>query len=214
MIPMQTVKYSFRRLMLAGVVALAGCASQPATAPDAVAIAGPAPVATAQAPLSFPTAFQTVGAISEAQSAAVISAFNAALAGKLAGCKAACKLLTAKDRPTRVLLDADLAFEVGSAQLRPELLLPLADAVVASRSAGAWVIHVIGHSDAEADAGLAERRATAVAAYLSGQGVAGGRLRAEGRAARDGATRRVELVFAPIIEGREVRAWMPPEGAR
>lgn len=182
---------------------LAGCAGDPAA--SVASDADPQSVAAAAAALAVPIA----GAVAEARLAAVIAAFDAALKAKLAALplSPAYRLVSAGGQPARLLVDADHAFEVGNAQLKPELLLPLADAVEASRIGGAWVIHVIGLAASRDDVDLAERRAASVLAYLASKGLSGGRLRAE---TRSGGSARLELQFVPIVEGREAQAWMAP----
>ncbi|MDP3295131.1 MAG: hypothetical protein Q8M37_10405 [Nevskia sp.] len=211
-----------RRLIRASLAALllglAACAgSPPESAPIVPAQDGaPVPLAGAEAP---PEAYAVAGALPQAQLPAVLAAFNGAVKTTLGEASGIWRLQPERDRPTRVVLDAERAFETGSAQLRPELLLPLSEIATATRggsgagagaSAGAWVIHVIGHAERAEDTSLTERRATAIAAYLAEQGVPGGRLRAETRSEKNGAGHRIELVFAAIVEGRELRAWMPP----
>lgn len=211
-----------RTLIRAGLAALllglAACAGAPQEAAPIVPAkdGAPVPVAAAESPSE---AYAVAGALPQAQLPAVLAAFNGALKAKLGGVSGFWRLQPERDRPMRVVLDAERAFETGSAQLRPELLLPLSEIATATRgggsasagaSAGAWVIHVIGHAERAEDASLSERRATAIAAYLAEQEVPGGRLRAETRSEKNGAGHRIELVFAAIVEGRELRAWMPP----
>ncbi|MBA4286921.1 MAG: hypothetical protein C0434_15465 [Xanthomonadaceae bacterium] len=185
----------------AALLMLAGCAADPAgsAATDADR------QSAAEAALAVPIA----GAVPEAQLAAVIAGFDAALKAKLAALplSPAYRLVSGGGQPSRLILDAERAFEVGNAQLKPEMLLPLADAVEASRVGGAWVVHVIGVAATRDDGDLAERRAASVRAYLAGKGLSGGRLRAE---SRSGSGRSLELQFVPIVEGREARAWMAP----
>lgn len=200
--------------LAASLLGLAACAgSPPESAPIVPAKDGaPVPLAGADSPSE---AYAVAGALPQAQLPAVLAAFNGALKAALGGASDIWRLQLERDRPTRVVLDAERAFETGSAQLRPELLLPLSEIATATRggsgtAAGAWVIHVIGHAERAEDASLTERRATAIASYLAEQEVPGGRLRAETRSEKNGAGHRIELVFAAIVEGRESRAWMPP----
>ncbi|WP_295684388.1 OmpA family protein [uncultured Nevskia sp.] len=207
-----------RRLIRASLAALllglAACAgSPPESAPIVPAQDGaPVPLAGADSPSE---AYAVAGALPPAQLAAVLTTFNAELKAKLGASSGSWRLVPERDRAMRVVFDADRAFETGSAQLRPELLLPLSELAKAARggnaSAGPWVIHVIGHAERAEDASLSERRATAIASYLAEQDVPGGRLRAETRNEKNGAGHRIELVFAAIVAGRESRAWMPPE---
>lgn len=78
-----------------------------------------------------------------------------------------------------------ILFETGQARIRPESA-PLLDEVVALlRQNGALKLVVEGHTDnvgtSPANLELSRRRAQAVVQYLSGQGIAAARLRAEGR---------------------------------
>lgn len=202
-----------RASLAALLLGLAACAgSPPETAPIVPAQDGaPVPLAGADSPSE---AYAVAGALPPAQLPAVLAAFNGALKATLGETSGIWRLQPERDRPTRVVFDADRAFETGSAQLRPELLLPLSELAKAARAgnatAGPWVIHVIGHAERAEDASLSERRATAIASYLAEQDVPGGRLRAETRSEKNGAGHRIELVFATIVQGRESRAWMPP----
>lgn len=196
-----------RLCMLAALLSLAGCMAEAPTSAPAVVPQAPVPVATSGAPT---LAFAVADAIPEAQLSAVIAGFDGTLKAKLAALplSSAFRMVSGGGQPARLILDADRAFEVGNAQLKPELLLPLADTVDASRVAGAWVIHVIGVASTADEADLAERRAASVLAYLGGKGIAGGRLRSE---TRRGSAHTLELQFVPIVQGREARAWMAPE---
>lgn len=204
---------SMRAGLVALLIGLASCADTSSTVPQVPAKdAAPVPLADAESPAE---GYAAAGALPQAQYAATVAAFNAGLKAALGAPSGSWRLQPERDRPTRVVLDADRAFEAGSSQLRPELLLPLSGIAAATRSggtgsAGAWVVHVIGHAERAEDAGLAERRALAIASYLAGQDLPGGRLRAETRSDRNGEGHRIELVFAAIVEGRELRAWMPP----
>lgn len=187
---------------------LAGCASQPvpvAAVPDAAAeaamLGGSAPV---------------VGAIPLDQLGTRVDALQATLAQRLQAERGSGVIGVSRraDGAPRLLLDTAQSFEVGSAQLRAGMLLRLADCATAVTGAGAFVVHVIGLNEPGTRADgetLGERRAVAVLSYLRQRGLPASRLRAEGRAAADAAAaQRLELVFEPIVQGREVRAWMPP----
>lgn len=186
---------------------LAGCASQPVpvAVPDAAAeaavLGGSAPV---------------VGAIPVDQVAIRVDALQANLAQRLPAERGSGVIGVSRraDGAPRLLLDTAQSFEVGSAQLRAGMLLRLADCATAVSGAGAFVVHVIGLNEPGSKADgetLGERRAVAVLSYLRARGLPASRLRAEGRAAADAAAaQRLELVFEPIVQGREVRAWMPP----
>lgn len=202
----------------AGIL-LAGCATQ-VSQPVAVAPVAAAQPAAPAGPVTNPVTALTIpvaGAITAAQSPAVLAALQADLARRLkpetsAGAVAVLRLA---DGAPRVVLDIAQAFEVDSAQLRPETLSRLADCAAAVQSAGAFVVHVIGTGPAARQPdveSLAERRATSAVAYLQSRGTPASRVRAEGRASPNGMPR-LELVFEPIISGREVRAWMAPASA-
>lgn len=121
----------------------------------------------------------------------------------------------------RVRVGADESFDTGTAQLQIGILQLYAEIAAIVRTAPA-VTHVVVHgdrSDADPAADLTARRAASVLNYLVTQSVPPARLRAEGRAARDPATReaegaatnrRVELIVKPIIAGQEAQAWQPP----
>ena len=122
-------------------------------------------------------------------------------------------------------LSGAAAFESGSAELPPAALdfyARLADVI---RRNDATVLHVIAHADAasrdDTAQSLSERRAASAASYLTNLGVPGTRLRYEGRGAREPLAtsdtaegqrrnRRLDFVVRPVVDGREVQAWMPP----
>lgn len=196
------------RAVLAPALAtlLAACAAQ-----------SPAPVAPpAVAPVALPAASVPVdGALPVAQSAVVLANLRDDLVRRLRpeASAGAVGVLQPPGGAPRVVLDVARAFEVDSAQMQPETLLRLAECALAVQSAGAFVVHVVGRGEPAPDAALeslAERRANSVAAYLVGRGLMGSRVRAEGRAA-SARPAALELVFEPVIAGREVRAWMPPQ---
>ena len=108
---------------------LAGCAApaaRPAPVP-AVAVAVPA--------VKVPAA----AAIPAAQRAAAVAALDLDLKarlGRLPLSDALRRIAGDGVQPPQLRLDADRAFEVGSGQLKPALLLPLAEAAGGSSSAG------------------------------------------------------------------------------
>ena len=177
-------------------IALPGCAAPVVRPPPAPAVPAPVPV------LAVPAAER----IPAGQRSAAIAGLEAALKAALPSTDTL-RLVAGTGQPPSLVIDADRAFEVDSGQLKPALLLPLADAAAASRAGGAWVLHVVGRAPAATDADLAERRAAAVRAYLGSRGIAEGRLRAE---VRSGPARRVEVHFSPVVQGSEAQAWMPP----
>jgi outer membrane protein OmpA-like peptidoglycan-associated protein len=192
----------------APVVLLAACAAPIKTPPPAVTKA-------AQVAQPLGAAFWVEDAIPAVQAAAVAKAMQTELLQRLpAGAVPSVqRIATAADGAPSVTINA-AAFEVGSAQMRPATLAPVAQCAAVAQSFGAVVVHVLGLADAMATGkanGLAERRAAAVAAYLAELGVAETRIRvSQARASTAAANGSVELVFEPIIVGREARAWMPP----
>jgi len=87
------------------------------------------------------------------------------------------------------------------------------------------VLHVVGYTDStgpeQYNRDLSRRRAASVARYLRGDGVVPARLQVEGRgeseprasnasAAERARNRRVEIYIKPIVEGQEERALAPP----
>lgn len=126
------------------------------------------------------------------------------------------------DRTLRVRLGADETFAPASAQLLPAALATYATIAGAVAAHPGVVTHVLVHGEtgsAEPATDLTARRAASVVHYLATRGLAVARLRGEGRGTAepytlglDGAVmnRRVELVFKPVIAGREAEAWVPP----
>lgn len=120
---------------------------------------------------------------------------------------------------------SDVSFDLDSAELRPNAMTTYAKIANVLKTYDKTVIHVVGHTDAsgsnEHNQSLSQRRASAVAGYMGGQGVPAGRLREEGRGERELAVRtadgvkesrnrRVDIIIKPVIEGREQEAWTPP----
>lgn len=180
---------------------LSACAATPVAAPVAAAQPAPAPVLAVALPVGV--------AIPPARQAGAIAALDAAMKTRLSALPLsdAWRRIGGGGQPPRLVIEADRAFEAGSAQLRPALLLPLAETAAASRAGGAWVLHAVGRAPTAADADLAERRAASVIAYLGTQGIVASRLRAE---TRSGTGRQIEVHLVPIVEGSEAQAWMPP----
>jgi outer membrane protein OmpA-like peptidoglycan-associated protein len=121
----------------------------------------------------------------------------------------------------RLRLGADESFDAGGAQLQPAAL-DLYARIGAVLKDAPVVTHVLVHGEREAaelPIDLTARRAASVANYLLATGLPAGRVRAEGRGAREPATaeaqaasvnRRVELVVKPVIAGSEADAWLAP----
>lgn len=174
----------------------------------------PVVVVTAAKPVAPPAvaipAYPVSDAIPEAQASAVLDALQADLARRLqARANASASVTRSSAGAPLVALFADSTFEVESAQMRAPTLLLLADCAYAAHAAGAFVVHVLGYAGTAEDADLAERRAATITSYLISQGLPASRVRTEARVTA-GTPRRIEIVFEPIVAGREVRAWMPP----
>lgn len=133
------------------------------------------------------------------------------------------QLLIGPDGALRLRAGSDESFEPGAATLEPAALAFYARVAKLLRGYGPAVLHVLVHGDVATDdepsLDLSARRAASLQNVLVGAGAPAGRLRTEGRANREPATddagaaaanRRVELVFRPVIAGREPEAWMPP----
>lgn len=173
---------------------LAGCAAQ--VAPPAASPSGDAAV----------TAFPMPGAIASERVEAAVEALRGDLSQRLAEHRLA--VTRGGDSSLRLRFDAEASFEADSAQLRAATLLPLADCAAALHGAGAFVVLVRGQAADAAAVDLAERRAASVAAVLVAQGVPAARVRAS--AWRAAGSAQVELIYQPVVEGREARAWMAP----
>jgi outer membrane protein OmpA-like peptidoglycan-associated protein len=129
------------------------------------------------------------------------------------------------DGSLRVGVASDASFDYDSAQLRPEAMSTYAKIANVLKNYDKTVVHVVGHTDARGsdqyNQGLSERRAATVASYLTSQGVAGQRMKQEGRGEREAIAsnesddgrrrnRRVDIVIKPVVEGQESQAWAPP----
>ncbi len=125
----------------------------------------------------------------------------------------------------KIGIASDVSFDLNSAQMRPEAMNTYTKIAGILKDYDKTVIHVVGHTDTSGsdshNQGLSERRAAAVASYLSGQGVLASRVRQEGRGEREPLVRtgdnvkeprnrRVDIVIKPVIEGQEQQAWTPP----
>lgn len=201
--------------VLALALSAAACTGPAPPPPAAQPPPQPAAVALPPQPLPPPSA-PVVGAIPPAQVPAAVASLQTELARRLKPqtSSGAVAITRSPDGGAKLSFDALRAFEPGSAQLRPEMLTRLADCAAAIEASGGFVVHLVGYGpDAPAPdiESLAERRATTAAAYLLSRGAAPGRVRAEGRVLQaDDQAQRLELVFEPIVEGRELLAWMPP----
>lgn len=118
----------------------------------------------------------------------------------------------AKDSSLKIAVSSDNGFDVGSAQLNDsaQALFTKISKVVAK--CDRTVVRVVGHTDSkgtpENNQGLSDRRAAAVAAILSKNGVPSRNIKKEGRGERDAVAsndtvegrrdnRRVEIIVSP-----------------
>lgn len=118
-----------------------------------------------------------------------------------------------KDRSIAITLPSDPVFDRGSAQFKPESLLPLQRLGVALRACDDAVLNVLVYADGAGGRSLAERRAQVLAEYLARQDLPIARIRQEGRAGEGRAqhpSRRIEIVIKPIDSARPDAAWVAP----
>lgn len=132
---------------------------------------------------------------------------------------------TMADGSLKVAVAADVTFDTGSAQLKPEAMNALVKLASTMKDYNSTVIHVVGHTDTvgspQNNQGLSERRAASVSSYLARQGVPVQRIREEGRGEREllvrtgdevgePRNRRVDIVIKAIVQGNEQDAYTPP----
>lgn len=125
----------------------------------------------------------------------------------------------------RVGVASDFSFDVDSAELSFEAQSTFDKIANVFKDYEKTAIHVVGHTDStgsdEYNQKLSERRASAVAKYLSSQGVNSSRMMTWGRGesepvasndTKQGRTRnrRVDIVVKPIVEGNEKAAFEAP----
>lgn len=136
-----------------------------------------------------------------------------------------------KDSAIKIAIPADENFDKGSATIKPAALKTFAKIAHEMAKYDHFIVHVVGHTDSDGgDADnqkLSDRRAVAVSDYLakssedvlSGEGFYGtnmsaNRVRTEGRGKREPIAsnsteagkrknRRVDIIFTPVVEGRE-----------
>ncbi|MDB5988414.1 MAG: OmpA family protein [Nevskia sp.] len=110
-------------------------------------------------------------------------------------------------------------FENGTAELKPQALGGLSRVAKWLRADGASVLQVVGRQSGTDADDLSERRAAAVAAFLIAEGALAPRVRMQvvdlaqlrgSHPAGRGPDTDIALVVAPIVEGREAFAWIPP----
>lgn len=125
----------------------------------------------------------------------------------------------------RVGVASDYSFEIDSAELSFDAQTTFDKIANVLKDYDKTAIHVVGHTDStgseEYNQKLSERRASAVAKYLSGQGVTSLRIVTWGRGESEpvagndtragrARNRRVDIVLKPIVEGREKDAFEAP----
>lgn len=125
----------------------------------------------------------------------------------------------------KIGIASDVAFDKGSASIRPEAQATYAKIANILKSYDQTVVHIVGHTDttgsADFNQGLSQQRAGSVAYYLNGQGLGGERTRQEGRGEREllirtpdntdeSRNRRVDIVIKAVVKGNEQAAYSPP----
>jgi len=125
----------------------------------------------------------------------------------------------------RVDISSDASFDVDSAVIKYNARQTYVKIAGVLKTYPESIIHVVGHTDSDGtdqhNQGLSERRASAVASLLTGEGVSGSRIRTEGRGEREPVAsnstaegkrrnRRVDIVIKTVVEGREQDAERPP----
>lgn len=125
----------------------------------------------------------------------------------------------------RVGVASDYSFEIDSAELSFDAQATFDKIANVFKDYDKTAVHVVGHTDStgsdEYNQKLSERRASAVAKYLSSQGVTSMRIVTWGRGEREpiagndtkaGRTRnrRVDIVIKPIVEDQEKQAFEAP----
>ncbi len=125
----------------------------------------------------------------------------------------------------RVGVASDATFDFDSSTVKSDAVATYAKIANILKNYDKTVIHVVGHTDSvgsdQYNQGLSQRRASAVASFLTQNGVVPARVLTEGRGERepiagnnseDGRrrNRRVDIVIKPIIEGQEQQAYAPP----
>lgn len=201
------------RVLLFAAAGLLGACATPLTS---TLVAPPPPgVAAVGAPLPVWPA---------AQAAAEYAAFGAEVSRRITreGLAVPVQLTQVGDGTLRARLGVEESFAPGSAQLLASALSTYAELAAAIVARPGVVTHVLVHGEAsevDPSADLTARRAASIVHYLATRGVAGARLRGEGRGTSEPLTlvaadralnARVELVFKPVVAGREADAWVPP----
>ncbi len=125
----------------------------------------------------------------------------------------------------RLDISSDASFDVDSAVIKSTARQTYVKIAGVLKTYPESIIHVVGHTDSDGtdqhNQGLSERRASAVASLLTGEGVPSSRIRTEGRGEREPVAsnstaegkrrnRRVDIVIKTVVEGREQDAERPP----
>lgn len=125
----------------------------------------------------------------------------------------------------RVGVASDYSFAVDSAELSFDAQSTFDKIANVFKDYEKTAVHVVGHTDSTGSESynqkLSERRASAVASYLSSQGVNSSRMVTWGRGESEpiatnetkagrARNRRVDIVVKPIIEGKEKQAFSAP----
>lgn len=126
----------------------------------------------------------------------------------------------------KLSLNGEVSFDSGKSTLKPAFYDSLDKLSSVLGKYDRTVVHIVGHTDSqgsdEFNQALSERRAKAVAGYLSSHGLNNARLRTEGRgeyeprdtnatAAGRQLNRRVEIFIKPVVEGNEQSAYDSPQ---
>lgn len=192
-------------LVLAAALALAGCASHPATAP--------APPDGTQASYRSDAG---VGVPLQTLAPAQVEGYLDREAAALEQTRSASPVNALWSAPQRgnanlsLWLDTTQWFEIGSGGLRLEALEPGAQLAAVIARYPAQVVWVIGYGADGGIYGLAARRAASVAAQLERQGVPRARLRFITRADSSGRQPGIEIVLVPLRTGAVPAAYVPP----
>lgn len=129
------------------------------------------------------------------------------------------------DGSLKVGVASDATFDVNKSDIKPGAQQTFAKIATIVGDYNQTILHVVGHADSDGaddyNLALSQRRSSAVANLMVGQGVDPARMRTEGRGEREPIAsnetsegkrrnRRVDIVIKPIVEGREYEATQPP----
>ncbi|MGH8460967.1 MAG: hypothetical protein ACRESS_05125 [Stenotrophobium sp.] len=201
-----------RVFALGCVLGLAACASVPKSAiePNAMAAEGNAPAGYAGAAVGMLASGDDAMSYMQQQD----KELTAQLLAAQTNASTPVQVEVASDGTLRISVSADGSFEANSGELRPAMLETYSLIAGVLCQYDKTVIHVVGvsGSDAVGEAlpSLSLRRAESAAAYLEAQGVSRARLRHDVAVAVAVQSSKLVLIVRPVIQGQEVRAWMPP----